>query len=477
MSLKSYVKLLICCMAVFNFPILGFSSLNKNDPYPVFTVLDPYDFLTSRIRASYKYNEPDLPPERANLSISGYTQKACRGTDFKHNKTDLGNLLGPWNVVGFFYDPNVAPLLLNALGLPSNVAEQTCVDFIKSTSTADSQQRFGFFDVPINYRKSGIRFEANFMITCDLGFRINFGVADIRQTATLNDLTCSATALTCLAFSETTPSTNCLNTDCCNNIDCCVQSWPCDCKKLVINRIMKQICTIGKTLNLDFDDFHTTGLEDPILSLFWRRIYEINRNRPTWPYFLFTPYIVGEASLPFGKDINQNKVFSLPTGYNGHASLGFRGGFSFDFVETILLGMEAGFTHWFPRDYCNYRMPTNCLQSGIFPTGANVRIEPGTNWEFNISMSAYHFIERLSVYIQYVYVSHAQDCIKGLACDTPFLTKLASQLTKFEYQAINSSLWYDLSPGIALGFLWQAPVNRRNAYRTNTFMGSIVATF
>ena len=45
----------------------------------------------------------------------------------------------------------------------------------------DPAENFGFFSIPLDYRKKGVRFQLQTMLRCNFGFQIQAGVADICQ--------------------------------------------------------------------------------------------------------------------------------------------------------------------------------------------------------------------------------------------------------------------------------------------------------
>jgi hypothetical protein len=192
------------------------------------------------------------------------------------------------------------------------------------------------------------------------------------------------------------------------------------------------------------------------------------------------PYISADLNIPTGKKVCASHLYALPTGNNGHTGVGMTGGFTIDFVDTIEIGFEGQFTKWAARNESNFPVPTNTLQSTIFPRLATVKVSPGTNWNFSFTLNAYHFLDRLSLFVEYMLTSHGEDCFKVLQCDAaPGTIRLQKLVTdsKWEAQVCNVGANYDISPNFALGFFWQAPVARRNAYRSTTLMTSLVLTY
>ena len=80
-----------------------------------------------------------------------------------------------------------------------------------------------------------------------------------------------------------------------------------------------------------------------------------------------------------------------------------------DFINSVTFGGEVGATYFFKRTISDFRVPNSKYQTGIFPFSTDVTVSPGFNWHFAAKMSAYHFLDRLSFYFQYLYVHHESD--------------------------------------------------------------------
>lgn len=459
--------------------LCGMSNLTYNDPYPVYSTVDPHALLTTPLKNEYRSYATNEQGWNLQFSISPYRQSAERGNDIDGNRVELGDLHGRWDMLALFYDPTAKTVLTNALNLnTSNPCYAVVTDPVPTSTIInpifpDSREQFGYFSVPLVYRKQGVRFQADLLLSCDVGLRIQSGVASMRQTAVFNDLTCTATGFECPV-----PDSSAV---------CRPESFSCDCKTFVIEGIMRQKDTIAKTLGMNICDFNKTAMEDIRLSLFWRHVFPINQDDIGWPFILMTPFLMLNVSMPTANDYQPNKLFALSSGNNGHRGLGFTGGISFDFVETVELVVEAGMMHYFCNDFCNFPVPTHKLQSGMFPRLADVTVSPGDTWNFAMTLNAYHFLDKLSFWAQYVLVSHRQDQfnvqrVYPLASGDPIkpqdvLTKKLTCESSWDVHLANLSFTYDISPSMALGFLWQVPLNRRNAYRSSTIMGSFVVSF
>lgn len=473
-----------------NITLHGFSNRTSNDPYPVYTALYPYTFLTTNYRNYLRGWEADWKQERFAFSVSPFRQAATCGRNTDGNRAELGDLLGRWNMLALFYpnptgtDPLVVQqTLLNALSLtPDSLATEcnvgsntgvTLSGLISTPSRRDVQEQFGFFAVPIKYRKWGVRFETEFYLGYDIGLKIQTGVCDIIQTTSFVDKTCEALGRACQVGA-------------CSPTCCEIDSFGCACKRAVMLQIMGQVDTVADVLDLGVKNYNKRCAEDTRFSLYWRRIFPINQDREGWPYFLMMPFVAFEAIAPTGNEVNPNCLFALPGGNNGHTGLGFGAGLNFDFVETIEIGVQASMTEWLPRRYCSYPIPVNNYQQGILPYKADLTLRPAANWTFSALMNAYHFLDRLSVWAQWVAVYHGKDCFTdifvhpfGSSNQTPPEPDLDRMTcwSRWSSHMVNVGLTYDISPNIALGFLWQTPVAQRNAYRSTTLMGSLIVTW
>jgi hypothetical protein len=464
-----------------------YNTTRCNNKFPIYPGASPGFLHTSPHNEISCYEAPRRP-ERFRFSLSGFRQSADFGNDIHRNPVMLGDLLGPWNMLALLYpekdgNTDIQTLLRNTLQLIATPDDVACFELINNPLNTDPTQQFGFFSVPISYRKFGARFEAEFGFG-DFGLIVQGGVADLRQTATFLDLTCTATGLSCPVRDCVPVVVDCpssVSSTACITENCCIDVFNCACKTLVIQNIMDQVELVADTLGQSICNYHETGAEDTRLMLFWRRTFEINKDRPTWAFFTMTPFFVAGVNAPTGKKQKPSELFSLPNGNNGHWGIGFEGGFSINFLETIEVDFEIGFTEFLKKCHSNVPVPTSHFQNGIMPRKATLEVKPGTNWVFGATMAANNFLDRLSFYVQYLIITHGEDCIRVVSTNDPNINNIdVCKLicdSKWYNQIVNVSFNYDISPNVALGFLWQAPVKRRNAYRSTTVLGSLVVTF
>ena len=260
---------------------------------------------------------------------------------------------------------------------------------------------------------------------------------------------------------------------------------------MVLDKIMKRPYKIAEVLGVDISTFDKTAPEDTEVSLNWSRMYFVNEDELNMPKFVFTPFASAGFTAPTGNKTDpdpnlRRHLFALSSGNDGHWSYGGKFGCTFDFIETIAIGWEVGFTNFSKRLHTQYPLPTNGLQTGFFPFLGTVEIHPGLSWNFAVYMGAYHFLDRLSASAQYMATMHGADrfeniCVTGLdPLPDPaekILTEKMSAESAWRVHVINAALNYDLSQNIQIGMLWQIPVAQRNAYRASTVMGTVQLTF
>lgn len=439
------------------------SSLAKNDPYPVFSSLDPHTFLYTHEKLRVK--DPEFAKRKRDnvgISLSPFGQNADRGRDINGVRAPLGDLTGNWGMIPLLYGPipdgkTMTPTLQTAL---ENLFPGVAPGDLNDGTKIDPYQQFGYFSVPLKYRKRGVRFDLQADIYAGFGLSLQTGIVSMSQTNTgFVDLTIC------------TPS------------DCQFDPAPLTGQN-VEKYLMSQLDTIAKEIKLDICDYCEASIEEVRINLFWRRGFELNHDEEDWPSFLLIPFFTIGGTVSPGSENRIsaggfNRAFALPFGNNDHNGIGFTTGLNIDFIESIEIGAEVGATYFFKRNFEKYRVPTSVYQSGIYPFTTDVSIQPGFNWHFGAKISAFHFLQRLSGWLQYIQMEHKEDDIKLRKCEDEgiFLPRQLEKISGFKAKFIDVGLNYDISPNIGLGMFWQAPITQRNSYRSSTIMLSFNATF
>lgn len=502
-----YLSALIPLSLLFELQLNAMSNLTKNDPYPLFSAAYPYDFLAQNEKIyNFMFRAQEYEETRFRLSFSPFRQAAKCATDIHKLQTPIGNLPQGcgMNFSALFFDPAIGIPLANELGLDTTAFTFTCtpgqtltdcLELIRSPSYQDPACAFGYVSSYILYRKYGVRFEADFLVidTCfdGVGIRFRGGVADVRQTVT--------------TFLDNTCTSSCING--CDNGTVACNPYSSTCVNFMIDNIIKQKNLIAQSLGYELcSTYHKLGPEDLRLSLFWRHLYDINPDDVIdFPRAVIIPFVEAGVSIPMTKHLDPRYIFGVPLG-NGHVGAGAWGGVLVNFPDTVEIGFQGGFTHFFREKYCNYPLTTYEFEQLIYPYRADVYIKPGTSWHAAVSLYAWHFLENLSFWGEYVLVSHENDDIKlcrsllppnsifnpdttastatlqqaeclGIKTRRGYLIDKAECWTKWESHMFNFGFTYDISPYAQLGLLWQTSFRQRNAYRSSTLLGSIMMTY
>ncbi len=456
-------SLLVACSAT---SLSARVTLDYNDGYQLFGTILPTSILNKESRQMLK-DEGTGISERFFLSMSMYGQKATTARDLKKQAVPVADVHGHLNMIGLLYGtlPQgvVQPTLLQAAAQQTYYWPQPPVNnplFSNSTYTDETQQ-FGFFSNAGKYHKIGLRFTAAVRIFEDLIFSIQAGVADLQQTTTLIDLTPISSAQNVYPASTSF-----------------VLSFTPD-QTTAEQFLMEPARAIFKQLGAVVDtDIQKTGAEDVSLYATLRHNFPVNQDADPedWPYFIFTPIIQIGGTIAVAKPKNPDVIYDLCLGNNKHQSVNIAGGFSFDFAETLELDFFAGLTHFFNRTYLA-RVPTSIYQSVLFPYSTMITVKPGNSWFVSLGINAYHFLENLSVYVQYLYTAHLIDTVTLVTPDPAFLPSRLAEDSPFKIQVANFGFDYDLSPNFSLGVGYQMPLARRGAYKANTVLLNATFTF
>jgi hypothetical protein len=474
----------------------------RNDVFKVFTSLDPQTFLQNREKALIEgWPDEKGTPELFMISLSPFGQNADKAKTIAAtfcpdpmlntcettcnnifcancqtltpptciNSVEIGDIDGRWNLLGLLAGElpqgvtpaNFATLfpLLNA-ALDALFPGRTPGTITgHDIDVADRcNPLFGHVSVPIKYRKRGIRWDIEARICGDFGLQFEGGLVEISQV--LNPCFINLTKMDAPDPGGCIPPDTAKLTK--QNVDCF---------------LFDPMIPLLRQLGLDICNVTKWGVEDLYLSLYWRHAYTINFARDlSWARLLFIPFFRFGAGIASGKPKDQARFFSLPFGNNGSHSLNFSAGINLDFVETIEIGGEFGYSHFFKKDFDNFRVPTNVFQSSIFPFTAPVKVDPGPTTFVAGKLAAYHFLDRLSFYFQWVFVHHRHDKITLLTDDPAFIAfddqnpRAKCPNTTFRVQLGNFGFTYDISPNIAVGFLWQQMFHVRNAYNSTTVL-------
>jgi hypothetical protein len=476
-------------LILYHGPLDALSSLDKNDAYPVFSNWYEHEYmLTKKLFLAEHEEWAEERGERFTISVNGFFQNANRGKSMvavprivppatappsvDTHLIELLDLTGESAMIPLLFGSfpqgitTLPPLLTTAFNALYPGLTQGTINFGQDI---DPEQLFGFFSLPAIYKKSGIRFDMELDLICDVGFHLQGGFSSICQVGkTPLNLTCQ-TLDPCYfvpgpATGEPVPTVS-------NPVTITVD----DINKYLMDG--NKFECIMKEMGYDIANFQKTSAEEIRLQLYWRHAYPLNTKRSDWPQMHVIPYVEGGASFSPGMGRDTSELYGLAFGNNKHTACGFTTGVDLNFIGTIQIGGAFGFTHFFAHDFDCFRLPNSKLQSNLFPFTTSVRVQPGNNLHFEGSLIARHFLDNLSMFFQYINLQHQEDCISVCNDDPAFVPGALAKTTGFKTKLANIGFIYDFTPNFSVGFLWQAPMAQHNSYRSTTIMFGVNGVF
>jgi hypothetical protein len=360
-------------------------------------------------------------------------------------------------------------------------SDETLYRVNREYTSNSSAEYTSCFSVPTEYMKAGVRFEFNMNLSKYIDLSIQGGVVQIEQKllAPIKSLSSyvnsSNTTVNSPIYSNmwvyVTP-TGTMTTQ---------QTAAKDAFNDKITNNMEALLSFEQGIGFYFDDYSKFKTEDVRICLSFKnpitKNYTQQDNLDEYAPLIFTPYAEIAASLPTGDAPKYLNALEVPAGNSGHFSLGGTVGLTCDFIETVQVGLEVGYDHFFEKIHTNRPVPNNKYQSILYPYKRDIRVQPGHNIHLAVSMDAYQFITNANFFCSYEYISHAHDT-HTLVKDNPFF--LPGQLDKNTYwnsQMLNAAINFNVTENFNAGITCQFPVSQRNAFNTASVAASLSFLF
>ena len=205
---------------------------------------------------------------------------------------------------------------------------------------------------------------------------------------------------------------------------------------------------------------------------------EEDEDDDTWQQVCITPYLSAGATFPVAECTDYENILSLPFGNNGHMSAGGTAGITFDFSDSIEVGVAGGATYFLSKEETR-PFPTHPLQRLLYPFETNVITQPGLNWHLNAMISAYQFMPHINFWLTYALIEHRQD--QFTVCDKTkaeyFCPQVLEKQSDWKAQFFTAGLSFNITPHIQASIAWQQPISPRNAYVPVSISGSLSGMF
>ncbi|MFA5074598.1 MAG: hypothetical protein WC436_00680 [Candidatus Babeliales bacterium] len=336
-----------------------------------------------------------------------------------------------------------------------------------------SDDFFGKYSVPIKYEKLGLRGRLGLDFGWGFGLAVKSGVVDIRQKATFNDQTSSA--------SSSAPANDKLlmRTYMTNQLPA---------EHILGDATSRTTGSLGSfesnELNFKTAEYKKTVLEDTHIELYWCLPFDV-RDDEGETAVSFAPYISLGVWAPSGQTQDQNWAFSIPSGSDGQTGFTVEGSINLDFLKNYQLGFGAGAAFYGSKDYNDYRVPSSIYQAGIYPWKTNIRRSTNPVWYVNLSMKAEDFIKNFFCSFEYIYTQKNKDSItlketnqtRKTAFEAGKGKETLEENSKWKNNIVQGGVGYKICPGIQLALGFQAHISGVKVYKTTTVFGTLSLVF
>jgi len=186
---------------------------------------------------------------------------------------------------------------------------------------------------------------------------------------------------------------------------------------------------------------HSTQLSDPLVSLGWHGHCTFEKSMIT----ALRGYVQAGILIPTGSRADENRIFSLPFGFNKHWGFHARGNAHATLWKKLVLGLNAGATVFLTQAY-DLRLTTSTLQNGwISLEKGRVSVDQGTEWDVTVYAKAERLVGGFSAGGGYSYTQQEKSTVT-LKDDSVLATALSNGKIQNKNEVINTndrlSQWY-----------------------------------
>jgi len=217
----------------------------------------------------------------------------------------------------------------------------------------------------------------------------------------------------------------------------------------------------------------STGVGDLTSWLGWTHNYQETKSLDFIDFTLMTGFLA-----PTGKTKNENKLFSLPTGYNGHWAIPLCGILSIGYYEWVTFGGYVNSLFFFNKDQ-TMRLKTDCAQSGIIKLACSeVSVHKGPLINTGLYFKADHFGHGFSFTTAYSFASQQKDHLtpKNSITFNQDVINSDATLAGWNMHTFNFALEYDFARendkvGNRVGLFYNLQVAGKRTFNTNMVGG------
>lgn len=430
---------------------------------------------------------PSVSSKESQMSFSllPYYAHAAHAKDPKHNKVPVGDRLGRVNMLGLFVGDSASPYekkygdsTLDTVDkrkavsylhyVYGQLAEKAAIagaggvearGYLGSgTDTVDDF--WGQYRTIVRYERYGLRGSLNYSFSSGLGVAVYAGIAEysVQPSYLPNPKQTSTGAW----------------------VNQAVAAVPSDTRKIIQDEIVapEPQALIGKTLGIDFSGVMDTTVEDTCVEIFWRRAYQM-KDADGEHVVTTSPHFSLGLTLPTAQKKRVEKMFDMAMGSDGFYGVTAAAEVNFDFPGMMEVGGGVRVTLFNEDDIGRRFVPSHLNQQGIYPWKASVIRRPGPRWLAFMGMKARNFVDYLSFYCDYIWVTHERDSITISSADTTkgFLSDKLSRDGQYTGQALHLGLEYAVTPELRFGFALQSTFAGMRVLNTLTLAASMTFVF
>lgn len=378
-------------------------------------------------RAHFFNSEPRLDKNYlSSFDVIFGAGSTCKGINSQGGKTCLLDICGYYNMQ--YLGKNVQKDLTRESDLIMQQFEQV-----------ESNNNLGLLSFSGEFKttEADLSFYQNFKNGFFLNLHIPIRKLEITQIK-YKDVSCSNYE-TC---NSDCTSCDCTSCDCNNNCSC---STCTDSSNPYWQAFLNSFNTILSDHDLNISPISQSGLGDISAVLGYTINYEDSKDFD----FLDSTFKFGIIT-PTSKIKNENYVFSLPLGYNGHTGVFGSVDVAFGVYDWATLGLHLDAIS-FNKICKNLRIKTACEQSGLIKLQKDTaREKMGNIYNASAYFKADHVIRGLSIIAAYSYSAKQKDeldCFKNNCSDCEIANTDCS-LQKWDMHTINLIAEYDLANDI-----------------------------
>ena len=234
---------------------------------------------------------------------------------------------------------------------------------------------------------------------------------------------------------------------------------------------------IGTDLGIDFGEVKDSGVEDVFVEVSWRKGFKM-KDAEGDHVLTMVPLLAVSAALPTAEKKVVGRLFDISLGNDGFYGFTGQAEVSFDFPGMLKVGVGVSGTVFTEDAIGKQFTPTSQYQDGLYPWQATITKRPGALWKVYSTIRANNFLDYLSCFVTYMYVSHEHDRITVTGANkASFLGDKLGKDGSYTAQMVHLGFEYEVTPSLRFGAAMQSVFAGMQIWKTTTFAASMTMVF